>query len=68
MGERIAVVGATGYTGGLVVEELVGRGVEVVAVGRNPSKLEALPAEVERRRADEDRRVVRVAATARRTK
>ena len=52
MGERIAVVGATGYTGGLVVEELVGRGVEVVAVGRNPSKLEALPAEVERRPAD----------------
>ncbi|HEV8628543.1 MAG TPA: NAD(P)H-binding protein [Acidimicrobiia bacterium] len=52
MGERIAVVGATGYTGGLVVEELVGRGVEVVAVGRNPAKLDALPAEVERRRAD----------------
>jgi len=52
MGERIAVVGATGYTGGLVVEELVGRGVEVVAVGRNPSRLEALPAEVERRPAD----------------
>ena len=52
MGERIAVVGATGYTGGLVVDELVGRGMEVVAVGRNRAKLDALPAEVERRRAD----------------
>jgi short subunit dehydrogenase-like uncharacterized protein len=52
MGERIAVVGATGYTGGLVVQELVGRGVEVVAVGRNPAKLDALPAEVEWRVAD----------------
>jgi short subunit dehydrogenase-like uncharacterized protein len=52
MGERIAVVGATGYTGGLVVEELVGRGVEVVAVGRNPARLDALPAAVERHVAD----------------
>ena len=52
MGERVAVVGATGYTGGLVVQELLGRGVEVVAVGRNPSKLDALPAEVERHVAD----------------
>lgn len=34
MGERIAVVGATGYTGCLVVEELSRRGVEVVAIGR----------------------------------
>ena len=38
MGERCAVVGATGYTGNLVVGELVRRGVEVVAVGRNPAK------------------------------
>ena len=52
MGERVAVVGATGYTGGLVVQELLGRGVEVVAVGRNPAKLDALPAEVERHVAD----------------
>jgi short subunit dehydrogenase-like uncharacterized protein len=52
MGERVAVVGATGYTGGLVVEELVDRGVEVVAVGRNPAKLDALPEAVERRQAD----------------
>lgn len=48
MGERVAVVGATGYTGGLVVQELVRRGREVVAVGRNGGKLNALPAEVER--------------------
>jgi short subunit dehydrogenase-like uncharacterized protein len=52
MGERVAVVGATGYTGGLVVQELLGRGVEVVAVGRNGAKLGALPAEVERHHAD----------------
>jgi short subunit dehydrogenase-like uncharacterized protein len=43
MGERIAVFGATGYTGRLVVAELVGRGVEVVALGRNAAKLETLP-------------------------
>ncbi|HKN38078.1 MAG TPA: saccharopine dehydrogenase NADP-binding domain-containing protein [Acidimicrobiia bacterium] len=49
MGERVAVVGATGYTGGLVVGELTRRGVEVVALGRNPDKLRSLPAEVERR-------------------
>ncbi|MEW6472159.1 MAG: hypothetical protein AB1679_07805 [Actinomycetota bacterium] len=35
MGERIAVVGATGYTGRLVTRELQDRGVEVVAVGRH---------------------------------
>ena len=52
MGERVAVVGATGYTGGLVVQELLGRGVEVVAIGRNQAKLDALPAEVERHVAD----------------
>ncbi|HKY76484.1 MAG TPA: NAD(P)H-binding protein [Acidimicrobiia bacterium] len=57
MGERVAVVGATGYTGGVVVQELVGRGVEVVAVGRNPAKLDALPAEVERHVADVTDRV-----------
>jgi len=34
MGERIAVVGATGYTGSLVVAELRRRDVEVVPVGR----------------------------------
>ena len=57
MGERVAVVGATGYTGGLVVQELVGRGMEVVAVGRNPARLDALPAEVERQVADVTDRV-----------
>ena len=52
MGERVAVVGATGYTGGLVVAELVERGVEVVAAGRDRSRLDALPAEVERQVVD----------------
>jgi short subunit dehydrogenase-like uncharacterized protein len=52
MGERIAVVGATGYTGALVVQELLGRGVEVVALGRNTAKLAALPPAVVRRVAD----------------
>jgi short subunit dehydrogenase-like uncharacterized protein len=52
MGDRVAVVGATGYTGGLVVAEFVGRGVEVVAIGRNAAKLGALPEDAERRVAD----------------
>ena len=62
MGERIAVVGATGYTGGLVVEELVGRGTEVVAIGRNPAKLDVLPAQAERQVADISDRVALAAA------
>jgi short subunit dehydrogenase-like uncharacterized protein len=52
MGERIAVVGATGYTGRLVVQELVGRGIEVVALGRNAAKLAGLPPAVVPRVAD----------------
>ena len=45
MGEgAIAVVGATGFTGGLVVEALRSRGAEVRAVGRNRAKLDALAA------------------------
>ncbi len=52
MGERVAVVGATGYTGGLVVQELLRRGMDVVAVGRNGAKLNALFPEVERHVAD----------------
>ena len=47
MGEHVAVVGATGYTGGLVVGELAGRGLGVVALGRNAAKLQALPGGVE---------------------
>ena len=57
MGERIAVVGATGYTGGLVVQELLRRGIEVVAMGRDTARLQALPLAV-------DRRVIDVADTA----
>ncbi|MCA1844972.1 MAG: saccharopine dehydrogenase NADP-binding domain-containing protein [Actinobacteria bacterium] len=47
MGGRLAVVGATGYTGTLVVAELLRRGGDVVAVGRNREKLQALPPDVE---------------------
>ena len=52
MGERVAVVGATGYTGRLVVAELLRRGVDVVAIGRNPDRLRSFPPEVEPRVAD----------------
>lgn len=38
----VAVYGATGYTGRLVVEDLVGRGFTVVIAGRSLSRLEAL--------------------------
>ena len=62
MGERIAVVGATGYTGGLVVAELVERGVEVVAAGCDRSRLDALPAEVERQVVDVTDRLALAAA------
>jgi short subunit dehydrogenase-like uncharacterized protein len=40
----IAVVGATGFTGGLVVEALRARGARVRVVGRNRAKLDALAA------------------------
>jgi len=46
------VVGATGYTGALVVQELVSRGVDLVAIGRSREKLDALPGDLERRVAD----------------
>jgi short subunit dehydrogenase-like uncharacterized protein len=52
MGERVAVIGATGYTGGLVVRELIGRGVAVVAAGRNAEKLSTLPVEADRKVVD----------------
>lgn len=40
----IAVVGATGKIGGVLTEELLKRGHEVRALGRNPEKLAALQA------------------------
>ena len=46
MGDRLAVVGATGYTGTLVVAELLRRGGDVVALGRSAERLRALPPEV----------------------
>ena len=42
---RISVLGATGYTGRLIVRELRRRGVTVLAAGRNPEKLRQLAAE-----------------------
>jgi short subunit dehydrogenase-like uncharacterized protein len=43
----IAVYGATGYTGRLVVAELARAGVKFVISGRNPDKLEGLRSELE---------------------
>ncbi len=43
VGKRVVVFGATGYTGRLVVEALLGLGVgDVVLGGRNPEKLQRL--------------------------
>ncbi|MFE3177084.1 saccharopine dehydrogenase family protein [Amycolatopsis sp. NPDC059090] len=42
---RIVVFGATGYTGGLVLESLVRRGIRPVLAGRNRTALEALASE-----------------------
>jgi short subunit dehydrogenase-like uncharacterized protein len=43
----IAVYGATGFTGRLVVSELAKAGVKFIVSGRNPDKLEALRSELE---------------------
>jgi putative NADH-flavin reductase len=44
---KIAIIGATGRTGSLVLEQAVARGDEVVAIARNPQKVgEALPPSV----------------------
>jgi short subunit dehydrogenase-like uncharacterized protein len=42
----IAVYGATGYTGRLVVAELAGAGADFIIAGRNPDRLEALRSEL----------------------
>jgi short subunit dehydrogenase-like uncharacterized protein len=42
--KTISVLGATGYTGGLIVEELLRRGMPVLAAGRNRDKLQQLAA------------------------
>jgi short subunit dehydrogenase-like uncharacterized protein len=44
-GTAITVLGATGYTGRLIVRELVRRGVGVLAAARNPEKLRRLAAD-----------------------
>ena len=43
---RIAVYGATGYTGRLVAAELAAAGADFVLAGRSREKLDALAAEV----------------------
>ena len=43
---RIALYGATGYTGHLVASELQRRGADFVLSGRNPAKLERMAAEL----------------------
>lgn len=48
-GGPVGVVGATGYTGRLIVRELVARGREFVAVARDAERLRALPGNFERR-------------------
>ena len=40
LGQTVAVVGATGFTGKLTVDALAGRGVAVRAIGRNQLKLD----------------------------
>ncbi|MET7507044.1 saccharopine dehydrogenase NADP-binding domain-containing protein [Streptomyces albidoflavus] len=42
MSPRIILLGATGYTGGLVLDALLRRGVSPTVAGRNPSALTAL--------------------------
>jgi short subunit dehydrogenase-like uncharacterized protein len=44
---RVSVLGATGYTGRLIVRELRRRSVPVLAAGRNPEKLRQLAAEID---------------------
>lgn len=44
---RISVLGATGYTGRLIVHELRRRGVAVLAAARNREKLRRLAAEID---------------------
>jgi uncharacterized protein len=39
---RIAVIGASGWLGGAIARDAVGRGHEVTAIGRDPEKLAAL--------------------------
>lgn len=46
MARKIVVFGATGYTGRLVVEELLARGEKPLAAGRSLDKLAALDAEI----------------------
>jgi len=50
--ERVTVLAATGRLGQVLVRRLRSAGVPVVAVGRDPARLAALPEDVERRVAD----------------
>jgi short subunit dehydrogenase-like uncharacterized protein len=46
VGRKIVLFGATGYTGRLVAEDLIGRGARPVLAGRNAARLEELRAEL----------------------
>ncbi|MFJ9867523.1 alpha/beta fold hydrolase [Streptomyces sp. NPDC101165] len=45
MTSRIVLLGASGYTGGLVLDAMLGRGLEPVLAGRNPTTVSALAAQ-----------------------
>ncbi|MEV4944030.1 hypothetical protein [Streptomyces zaomyceticus] len=42
MSSRIILLGATGYTGDLILKALIRKGVRPTVAGRNPTALEAL--------------------------
>lgn len=54
MPARVVLLGATGYTGRLTAEALIGRGVRPLLVGRSPALLEALASELGGDRVDVD--------------
>jgi short subunit dehydrogenase-like uncharacterized protein len=56
---KIAVYGASGYTGKLVVAELARRGIETVLVGRNVDRLRQVGAEVRQAAIDDHAALVR---------
>lgn len=56
---KIAVYGASGYTGRLVVAELARRGIETVLVGRNVDRLRQVGAEIRQAAIDDHAALVR---------
>lgn len=45
MNAKVVLLGATGYTGGLILESLLARGIRPVLAGRSPDRLAALARE-----------------------